>query len=404
MRGDYEMNHHFSKNKNKIIKVVHIYHHLEPKYGGPARTVPALCCNLVAQGCSCSILTLKFDLNGCLEPAESVDIIQRSKLWSALSALKNLICSQNQTVDIIHLNGAWTPLSWFCFEIAKYYKVKIIVSPRGTLDPWCLKYNFIKRIKKKLAWFIYARRIYERASCIHVTSDAEMKNVRNLNLKVPICIVPNGINIEEFSKVPDMRITQEIFSTVRKKRILLFMSRIHPGKGLINLAHTWKHIASEFPDWCLIIAGPDERKHLAEVKATLGKAERIYFFGQVIGEKRLALYHAAELFVLPTFAENFGVVIIEALATGIPVITTKGAPWQELEKHRCGWWIDIGADCLEATLQKALSLKSYNLSAMGKKGRDLIARKYNWSPIASDMMIVYNWVLGKSPCPSYIKM
>ncbi|MFX0212068.1 MAG: glycosyltransferase [Candidatus Hodarchaeota archaeon] len=385
------------------MKVVNVYHNLNPEHGGPARTIPKLCRNLAAQSCSCSILTLKLDLNGCSDLAEGVNIIQRDTLWSALIALKSLICSQGQTVDIIHLNVAWVPLSWLCFKIAKYYKVKIIVSPRGSLDPWSLKYNLIKRIKKKTAWFIYARRIYEGASCIHVTSDDEMKYVRGLNLKVPICIVPNGIDVEEFSKVPDKRIINEIFSTVSEKRILLFMSRIHPKKGLINLAYSWKHIASKFPNWCLIIAGPDEQGHLAEVKATIGETDRVHFFGQVLGEKRIALYHAAELFALPTFDENFGLVVAEALAAGVPVITTKGAPWQELEKNKCGWWIDIGSEPLEATLKKALSLKSDKLAAMGRRGQDLVAKKYTWSQIATDMMSVYNWLLGKNPCPSCVK-
>ena len=181
------------------------------------------------------------------------------------------------------------------------------------------------------------------------------------------------------------------------------MSRINPTKGLLNLAFAWKQVTMEFRDWCLVIAGPDEMGHISEVQAALGGTERVHFLGALTGDERLAAYAAAELFVLPTLSESFGLVVAEALAAGVPVITTKGAPWQELEEHGCGWWIDIGSEPLEAALRRALLRTSDELAVMGIRGRNLVVRKYSWSTIGREMISVYKWILGQGECPPCVQ-
>ena len=120
------------------------------------------------------------------------------------------------------------------------------------------------------------------------------------------------------------------------------------------------------------------------------------------GRTKWELFRQAALFVLPTFSENFGVSIAEALACGVPVITTKGAPWAELRSHRCGWWVDIGAAPLAGALREAVAASDEERREMGRRGQRLVEQRYAWPPIAADMRSVYHWVLGTGTKPACV--
>ena len=120
------------------------------------------------------------------------------------------------------------------------------------------------------------------------------------------------------------------------------------------------------------------------------------------GEEKDILFRDADLFILPTFSENYGVVVAEALSYGIPVITTKGAPWEGLVSYHCGWWVDIGVEPLAKALREAVSLSGYERRAMGARGRQLVEARYAWSSVAMDMKAVYEWTLGGGRAPSCV--
>jgi glycosyltransferase involved in cell wall biosynthesis len=128
----------------------------------------------------------------------------------------------------------------------------------------------------------------------------------------------------------------------------------------------------------------------------------IKIIGPQFGEAKLAAYHRASLFVLPTYSENFGIVVAEALACGIPVISTHGTPWQDLETHGCGWWIPTGVEALIETLTQALQLPEEQLIAMGTKGQQLVQNKYSMESVASQMLELYNWILNKGNKPEFV--
>jgi glycosyltransferase involved in cell wall biosynthesis len=184
---------------------------------------------------------------------------------------------------------------------------------------------------------------------------------------------------------------------------VLFLSRIAPAKGLLNLINAWKQVCAE--GWRLQIAGPNEDGHLAEVLARVKQADvgdSVEYIGVMDGEAKRQLYLCADIFVLPTFTENFGVVVAEALAHGLPVITTRGAPWADLETFDCGWWVDIGVGPLVLALREAMALSDDERCAMGARGR-VYAQRYDWGGIAHQMVDVYRWVLGQGPQPSCVR-
>jgi len=245
------------------------------------------------------------------------------------------------------------------------------------------------------------------AVCLHATADSELRSFRTYGLNNPVAVIPNAVNLSAFSEKSTGREITNRFPACRGKRILLFMSRINPLKGLLDLAEAWGEVAFDYPDWHLLVVGPDERGHLAQVQRAFdrsGALSRTTFAGPLYGPDRTAAFTAAELFVLPTLNENFGVVIAEALGFGLPVITTYGAPWSGIEQHRCGWWVPVGKTALVGALRQALCLSRDELAEIGQRGKLWVQRTFTWDVVAQEMIAVYRWLLGRSPLPKCVRL
>lgn len=307
------------------------------------------------------------------------------------STLKEL--SLTKKIQIIHDNGCWLPTNYVVMKATTHSKAQLIVSPHGMLEPWAFNN---RRGRKQIAWHLFQKRELQQAKVLHATSSAEAENLRRIGFTQSIAIIPNGVDLPPYQQTRQIRLNKQ-------QRTLLFLSRIHPVKGLLNLVASLKHI--DLNHWQVVIAGPNENNHLRDVEAAVISAnlqDKVAFVGAVDRYKKWELYQQADLFVLPTFTENFGIVIAEALATGVPVITTKGAPWQDLETHRCGWWIDIGVEPLTQALKTAMSLTDQERTIMGNNGRKLVEQKYSWADVAEQMAAVYRWMLGEGDKPNCI--
>ena len=274
--------------------------------------------------------------------------------------------------------------------------------------PWAMNNKWLK---KQLGWYLYQRRDLSRARLIHVTAESERVALRSRGIDRPMIVAPLGVQIDASNRGDSDRCQK----SREGRKIMLFVSRVQRKKGLADLVRAWARLKQAQPvlcqDWCIRIVGPDEENHTAELKslcdklriAWISSTERVdfslagpdvVFVGPKYGEALKEEYAGADLFVFPTYCENFGSVVIESLAQGTPVVCSKGAPWAVLEKEQCGWWVDVGAEPLREGLRRAMSISDEERNAMGRKGREFVRRAYTWEAVGAELMQAYETVLS----------
>jgi glycosyltransferase involved in cell wall biosynthesis len=282
-------------------------------------------------------------------------------------------------IDILHDNGIWLPYNHLVARYARKNGISRVVSTHGMLEPWALQF---RSLKKRVALFSYQRRDLQTAQIIHATAPEEAANISRLDIGVPVEVVPNGVDLPKLTAQPG--------STRQKPLTMLFMSRVHPKKGLPLLIEALSRI--EAGNWRLIIAGPDELGHTGELDLLIRRLKlqnMVSIVGPVWGHEKDRLFSEADLFVLPTYSENFAIVIAEALAYEVPVLTTTGAPWRMLQDEGCGWWVEPTVDELTNALTAALATTSELRRKMGKAGRALVSARFSWTKIAAEMIELY---------------
>jgi glycosyltransferase involved in cell wall biosynthesis len=316
-------------------------------------------------------------------------------LWGRAWGIARVVVrrAQSGNTDLVHDHGAWLPNNVASAVAARWAGLPLVITPRGMVEPWALQH---RAWKKTLAWHLYQKKyVLQSADLLHATSSMEARNLWELGLQAPIAVIPNGVELPNtWKQAPSEGDT----------RRALFLSRLHPKKGLPTLVDTWAALRPS--GWELVIAGPDDGGHRAEVEQRVreqGIEEDVTFAGPVYGEDKWALYRSSDLFVLPTHSENFGVVIAEALASGVPVITTKGAEWSILEDRDCGWWIDIGKDPLVEALRDAMGRTDAERLEMGRRGRQVAEEEFSWDSVAERMVRAYRWLLGEGEWPSFVR-
>ena len=361
------------------MKILHIITGMQ-KAAGTSVFCGEVCNGLAAMGHEVIIAVC----NPCAKDLYQVDY--RVKVVSIDSVLSERDSAAQTQFDIVHIHALWTPVLHRVAKWADKARIPIVWSPHGMLTPWAMNN---KRWKKLAAWWIYQKHDLSKAALLHATAQSEVEDLRRLGLTNNIVVAPLGVDVPN---------CVEQVASVDGNKTLLFVSRVQKKKGLENLVRAWAKLG-RVQDWKVRIVGPDQEGHSAELKqlcAELKVADDFAFVGPKYGEELQREYATADLFVLPTHSENFGSVVIEALAHSVPVICTKGAPWEELETHKCGWWIDIGVEPLVKVLQAAMVLPDTDRRAMGERGRKLVEEKYTWDAVVKTMEQAYTEVLNAS--------
>jgi glycosyltransferase involved in cell wall biosynthesis len=364
--------------------------------GGSSRSVPQLCEALVRADIDTCLVGAVDSPDDLVLPRGQVrftDVGGRRRRHDILRAVGSALVTSSSRRVVVHDNGIWRPFHHHVASAAKRAHVPLVLSPRGTLTPWAVRYKYAK---KQLAWLLYQRRDLGLLTAFHATSELEASELRDLGFRQPIAVVANGIDFPRELPVPKPQ------HSVRK---MLFLSRIHEKKGLLNLLHAFK-AARPGPEWRLSIAGPDEGGHRCEVEAlarALGLQTQVEFPGEIADADKWALYAEAEVFVLPSFSENFGLVVAEALACGTAAITTTGTPWSELPKNNLGWWREPTVESLSAAIREATSMPPEALREMGVRAAPWARARFSWDTVASEMKTLYNWLADGGTPPRSVQ-
>ena len=290
--------------------------------------------------------------------------------------------------DVVHFHGVWH-LTLHADQVAcRKRGIPYLIAPRGPLDAWSMSQ---KAWKKKFALLMFQMKDLNDAIALHVTAEMEAKHCTAIGYKGKFIVSPNGVNLPAY--LPPWN------RHVDGKRRMLFLSRMHRKKGLFELVNAWP---IDKDDWCCELVyslnNDDEREYESEVKALVKKRglEAVFIFaGPLNDDEKWLAYRRADCFVLPTHTENFGIVIAEALYAGLPVITTKNAPWEGLCENHCGWWIDLNCDELVDALRQAMTISDAERQAMGVRGNKLVCENFAWPAIAERFLLDCKKVLGR---------
>lgn len=382
--------------------VCHVVHDLSPSSGGTSQAIVQLCDALV--GCCRGTVMLLSGYENydrglpsnhpalCRIDVASATAFDRVAAISLKKALMHHV--SNGYSGVIHSHGMWMAANHWASVVAGNVGCAHVIQPHGMLQPWALGH---KRVKKRIAGALYQWRDLRGASLFVATSEAEYQCIRALGLRQPVAIIPHGIRKYETRL--------GVSSPERPDRIrqLLFLSRIHPVKGLDDLVQAWADVRPR--GWRLVVAGPSEEgcwDSVARRIKELNIEQDVVYLGELDDTAKIEAFLQADVFVLPSYSENFGLVVAEALSFSLPVVATTGAPWQVLRDEDCGWWVEPGRRSLAAALREVFSLSDADRAAMGTRARELSVR-FDWSAIAGATWDVYAWLLFGGLKPSCVR-
>ena len=373
------------------MRVLHVISALSRNGGGPSRSAQGLVAGLNRAGVEAWLMTIR---HGEMPWVDGVSRFVNGKPFECVLA--------EVKPQIVHLHGLWSLALHRCAVICRRWNIPYVIAPRGMLEPWSLQQKWLK---KRIARWLYQDKDLRLSAALHATATSEAEQFRKLGFRNLVIVSPNGVNVPK---------ALEPRNTLNTQKRVLFVSRMHPKKGVMELVEAWNRIVVS-PEslgvrgWeCELVytvSGEIEKDYEAKVKSRvndLGLRNQFIFTGALNDEEKWKAYARADLFVLPTYSENFGIVVAEALWAGVPVITTKGTPWNVLEERTCGWWIDLPNDrqdphdwtALVSALRSALLMSDSELRDMGNRGRKLVEKKYTWGAVVDAMVEGYKDIVG----------
>lgn len=356
------------------MKIAQIVPSLESRHGGPSRSVLGLASGLARTGRAVELLSTAPDGNGTAQTEGALVTRIFPREWPqavcpSAPLRQHLLAGDYGT---IHHHGLWLRTLHYAHKTAARKNVPLVISPRGMMSPWAWNH---RRSKKALAERIIHPGAFSAAAGWHVTSEAELQDIRRLGFNQPVCVAPNGVTAPDSAQEAEAAAHwREAHPILTRHRVALFYSRFHAKKRVLELIDLW--LSAPRGDWILFLVGIPEAYTVAQLEAYVIRQGGT---GKVVvedGTDAPLPYAASSLFLLPSHSENFGLVVAEALARGLPVIATDSTPWQRLESvgaGRCVSWQDY-----PAALQSLLSESPESLAERGCRGVDWTLEEFSW--------------------------
>ena len=387
-------------SQKSALRIVQYLPAIRLEEGGVVRAVMDLCTVLARSGNQITLVTWE-DVDAPPQwkaGGEGVPRVVRIE-WptrgpflgrNSLKAVAELM----EKADVVHLHTPWTLSNLQWAKIARKRGIPYVVTVHGMLDDWSMRQ---KNLKKRLALMLGVRGFLNRAARVHCTAEGEMQQARGWFSGRGVSL-PLIVDLNEFRVLPGEEPARAAYDALRTNEPkVLFLSRIHPKKGLKVLLRAAKRLQQDGVECRILIAGSGEAEYerilRLDVDAT-NLTEKVKFLGMVKGVEKLSLYEAADLFVLPTSQENFGLAIVEAMACGTPVMTTRGVDiWPEIE--RAGAVIvEQSPERIAAELKELLSDRA-RLKAMGARQREFVFQWLDIDTVASQYEQMYREVMAE---------
>lgn len=377
---------------------------LSHRGGGVAAALQPLAQELQSSGVGVTVFGLADPSEARLPVGWGEASIQVAKPWPPRAfgyapQLARLL--ERSDPDLIHVHGLWMYGSLASLCWSRRGRRPRIVSPHGMLDPWAVRNS---AWKKRLVgrWFEDAH--LAGAACLHAVTQSEARAIRAFGLRNPICVVPHCIDLPQD---PGPARAGALGASGDDRRILLFLGRLHPKKGVASLLAAWREVQGDpaAPDWLLVIAGWDQggyERRLRRIAAELGIERSVRIVGPQFGADKAARLAGADAFVLPSLSEGLPVAVLEAWSYGLPVVMTPACNLPE--GFAAGAALPIGTDpaAIAAGLRRLFALSDAERRAIGARGRALVGERFTRRRVAEQMAAVYEWVLDGGPPPSCV--
>lgn len=373
------------------MKVLTFVSSLDLNSGGPSRSVPLLVKGLAELGVDIALMTIRsenMNIHALEGTTAKLKLFEPS--FSRKEIRQYLIA---EGFDLIQIQSMWELSYHKVMAEARKLGIPYIVTPRGMLEPWSMSH---KKWKKKLGWWLYQRKDVQKAACVYATARMEAEHVTELGITTCKAVIPNGIETDAYP-------CKTSFDVVRKQ--VLFLGRIHVKKGIEILFDAWKRVYPDYSKWQLLVVGNGEAdyKHSLENKAEiLGLKDCIKILPPMFGAAKTKIYQESAMFCLPSYSENFGMTIAEAMSCGTPVITTKNCPWEILNESKIGWCIDLSVDNIERALREAMTMTPTDLYEMGQQASKLISENYDYRVVTRNTLRLYKWLLNSGEKPEFV--
>jgi len=386
--------------------VVSAYYHPAEVYGGPVRSMHQRSLALARLGHTVNTLTTNANGAGDLpafstEPimVDGLPVLYCPRFWFGMEkkphylffspSLKRWLKKLKPgDIDMIFVHAAWTDPARLTWIASRRTGIPYIYYTHGCFEPWALNQKYWK---KRLYWHLLESRIVQGASGVVVCNSAEKQVLRDLGVTVPIRRIPWGINLSPDQRPSRPEAMEILSSLLQGQPYLLFLSRLHPKKGLDLLIPAFATVAQEFPEWLLVLAGPDEEGTEALVRRQVAAhclEDRVVFTGMVSGAMKHALMSQGEFFVLPSYSEGFPMAVAEALGYGLPVVITTTCHMPEVEERQAGLVIPPEQGALTASLRQMMRDENLRRSC-GHNAFALAQEHFTWERVAEQSLTFY---------------
>lgn len=387
------------------MKVLHVIANLAARYGGPPKACFEMARAVARLGHEVSIYTTNQD--GPIELdvpigsqvfKDGVEIryfpIQHPRFWGFSLPLAGALREAIREYNIVHIHSLYLFHNAVAAHYCRKHDVPYLIRPHGTLDPYIFeRHRFRKTAMEKL----FEHKNIKHAAAIHFTTEEEKLLAQPYVFETPSIVVPHGLELAEYQDLPAPGVFGARFSEVGQKKIVLFFSRINFKKGLDILVRAFSIVARSRDDVHLVIVGPDDEGLGDKVRKWLkdeGIFERATFTGMLQGNDKLAVLRDAEIFVLPSYSENFGISVVEAMACGVPVlISDKVNIWREVEANKAGKVAPCDVERFAEEMSGLLG-EPEEAKRMGDNGKALVKNRFQWSSVATDLEAAYHSVLS----------